>query len=73
MKLHSTAPTPIITLKWEEYRKRNVIERFPLSLICGMIALTLSLSILYDHTLSSKASNEPISCGLRVIEEELKD
>ena len=73
MKLHSTAPTPIITLKWEEYRKRNIIERFPLSIICGMLAITLSLSILYDRSLNSMASDEPISCGLRVIEEELKD
>ena len=71
MKLRSSTPTPIITLRWDEYRKRNVVERFPLSVICGMVALTLSLSTLYDYSLYKKASNEPLSLGLQVIEEQI--
>ena len=64
-----TASLPLITLRWCEYKKRSVIERFPLSILLGILILTLSLSHLYDRSMEKKATSEPLSAGLYVIEE----
>ena len=71
MKKRSSTPSPIVTLKWNEYKKGNVIERFPLSVLCGMVVLTLSLSSLYDRSMEKRATDEPVSIGLSVIEDML--
>lgn len=72
MKIRNNSAPPIITLKWSEYKKRSVIERFPLSILCGMIVLTLSLNAVYDRSMEKKATDHPVSVGLTVIEEEFK-
>ena len=71
MKSRNSRCAPIITLRWSEYKKRSAIDRFPLSILCGLIILTVSLSALYDRALEKKATDLPVSVGIWVIEEEL--
>lgn len=71
MKKRRSSRAPIVTLKWNEYKKGNVIERFPLSVLCGMIVLTMLLSGLYDRSMEKRATAEPVSVGLSVIERTL--
>lgn len=73
MKLHFGSCPPIVTLRWDEYKKRSIIERFPLSILVGMLIMTLSLNRLYDRSMEKKATSEPISVGLSVIEEILSE
>jgi len=73
MKLRNSSSPPIITLRWNEYKKRSTIERFPLSVLCGMLILTVSLGALYDLRMKRNATNEPISLGLYAIQENMTD
>ena len=71
MKIRTASCPPIVTLKWSEYRKRSLIERFPLSVLCGMLVLALSLNTLYELDPQRTVTNKPLSAGLAVIEEKL--
>lgn len=68
MRIKNRKPEPIITLRWNEYKKKSVLERFPISALCGILILTASLSFLHDRWLAQTATDEPISSGLAVIE-----
>ena len=71
MKIRQQSCPPIVTLRWNEYKRRGVIERVPLSILCGMLILALSLSALYEFYPPKTVTEEPLSVGLTVIEEDL--
>ena len=71
MKIRTASCPPLVTLRWNEYRKRSLIERFPLSVLCGMLVLALSLNALCEHNATKTVTEEPLSVGLAVIEVEL--
>ena len=63
-------PEPLIILNWPEYKKRTVFERFPLAFLSGILARVLSIRVLYDASMKSKAIDLPVSEGLAVLEED---
>ena len=73
MRMKTSSPQPLIQLSWTEYKKRSVIERFPLSVICGILILSATLGFLHDRSLAESAIDKPLSYGLAVIEEDLRE
>ena len=71
MKIRHPSTSPLITLRWNEYKRRSAIERFPLSILCGMLILTFSLSTLYDRAMQNTVTDKPVSSGLLIIEKEI--
>ena len=69
MKIKTHKTSPLIILSWGEYKKRRIIERFPLSFLCGILILTASMSFLHDKALNEKAINAPLSPGIEAMKE----
>ena len=68
MKL-SAKHQPLVILSWPEYKRKSVLDRFPLAILCGILILVLSIGILYDKAMNLTAENVPVSHGLSVIAE----